>query len=483
MLSGVVDHVWVLSLKDAKDRRDRLPGHLAKFGISEFSWHDAFSPEAPEVQKLFDDDQVLRFPPCFRCGKLRCGDEACNNVLIPAQVANFAGYLALWKKIAARPQRALVLEDDVVFHSWAPRVFRRLAKEVDRGSLSLDPAEPKLLRMGWAKSKDHRWYKPFRIKDALRMSNPCHIMTSAYAAAMLERFDGVKTTSDVYLHQDAPRPGEALTVFPPVASELSWSVGSVDSQIHPKEIRLNYLKSKGGTEAEQKDIETRIRRHVSHIFARPLLLVGHPRTGTGFAAELCGQFGLDIGHEDDGNDGISSWMFAVDAEENPWALSPVARTRRALHWDTLIQVVRDPATAVPSIMRENRHAPASYDFRREHILAETGTDIDSFKSDADRAVASLCLWNRIIRDQSPAFVFRIETDHAALAAFLREAGHKITVPDDLDLTPANADKAYKGKRHAKPEMSSDDWNALSNKAQVLLTDYCAAYGYSNPAAL
>jgi hypothetical protein len=134
-------------------------------------------------------------------------------------------------------------------------------------------------------------------------------------------------------------------------------------------------------------------------------------------------------------------------------------------------------------MRENRHAPASYDFRREHILAETGTDIDSFESDADRAVASLCLWNRIIRDQSPDFVFRIETDHAALAEFLAGAGHKITVPDDLDLTPANADKAYKGKRHAKPEMSSDDWNALSNEAQALLTDYCTAYGYSNPAAL
>ena len=118
-------------------------------------------------------------------------------------------------------------------------------------------------------------------------------------------------------------------MFPPVASELSWSVGSVESHIHPKAIRLNYLKSKGAAEEEQQAVETRLRQHVSHIFARPLLFVGHPRSGTGFAAELSAQFGLDIGHERDGADGISSWMFAVDADENPWALSPAARTRRA----------------------------------------------------------------------------------------------------------------------------------------------------------
>lgn len=483
MLSGVAETVWVLSLKDATERRARLPKHLATFGITEFKWHDAFDPAAPDVQSLYAEGQVYQFPPCFRCGELRCGNETCNNVLVPAQVANFASYLALWKKIAAGPKPALVLEDDVVFHPWARRVFRKLARTIADGSLPFDPSEPKLLRLGWAMSKDHRWYKRFRIRDATRMANPCHLMTPAYAAAMLDRFDGVNTTSDVFLHHTAPRPGEALTVFPPVASELSWSVGSVDSQIHPKEIRLNYLKSKGGTEAEQKEIETRLRRHVSHIFARPLLFVGHPRSGTGFAAELCGQFGLQIGHEDDGKDGISSWMFAVDAEENPWALSPVARTRRALHWDTLIQVVRDPATAIPSIIRENRHAPASYDFRRTHIVAETGTDLDSFESEADRAVASLCLWNRIIRDQSPAFVCRIESDHAALAEFLSGAGYAVSVPNDLDLTPANADKAYKGKRHAKPDLSPDDWSALSERAQSLLAEYCTAYGYSNPAAL
>ena len=393
MFGGLIDQVWVLSLPDAADRRARLPGHLSAFGIEDFAWHDALGPDAPEVQRLYDQDLVQRFPPCFRCGKLRCDNDGCNNVLIPAQVANFASYLSLWRRIAEHPQRALVLEDDVVLHPWARRVLRGLSRRVRRGRLDLDRATPRLLRLGWALSDDHRRFRPIRINNKLRMSNPCHLMTSAMAEALLERFERVDKTSDMYLHRDALRDGEAVTVFPPIASELSWSVGAVDSQIHPKEIRLDYLAETGDADARAA-LEARIKSHVQHIFVRPLLCVGHPRTGTGFVAELCGQFGLDVGHEDSGSDGISSWMFAVDADENPFAQSPIARTRHTLRWDLMVQVVRDPKAAIPSIIRENRHGPGSYTFRRDHILAQTGTDLDDFESEIDRAVASLCLWNQ-----------------------------------------------------------------------------------------
>ena len=479
MFRGLIDRVLVLSLPGATDRRERLPGHLARFGIPDFEWHDALGPDAPDVQALYEDGLVHRFPPCFRCGKKSCDDDGCNNVLIPAQVANFASYLSLWRRIAAEPQRVLVMEDDVVLHPWARRVLRGLSRKVARGRLDLDPGTPRLLRLGWALSKDHRRFRPLRLSDKLRMSNPCHLMTSAMAATLLERFERVDRTSDMFLHRDAPRDGEALTVFPPIASELSWSVGSVESQIHPKTIRLDFLENAGDT-AGRTALETRIRHHVKHMYARPLLCVGHPRTGTGFVAELCGQFGLDIGHERDGKDGISSWMFAVDADENPFALSPVARTRRALHWDVMVQIVRDPDTAIPSIIRENRHGPESYAFRREHILTQTGTDLDGFTTETDRAVASLCLWNRIIRAQEPDFTFRIERDHAALADFLSDKGFEVSRGTDLDLSPVNADKRYKKVRYEKPELGDEDWAALTPSVRALLGEYCETYGYPNP---
>ncbi len=91
---------------------------------------------------------------------------------------------------------------------------------------------------------------------------------------------------------------------------------------------------------------------------------------------VCGQLGLDVGHERLGADGISSWMFAVDAEDNPYAADPVARTRRALAWKHLVMPVRDLASAAGSVMRDSEHAPPSYAFRREHILRHTGLDLD-----------------------------------------------------------------------------------------------------------
>lgn len=474
MLSGVADSVWVLSLPGAKERRARLPGHLAEFGITEFNWHDAFSPDAPEVTSLYDRGLVHQFPPCFQCGALRCDDDTCNNVIIPAQVANFAGFQALWKKIAATPQRALILEDDVLFHPWAPRVFRRLARLVETGRLSLAPSDPRLLRLGWALGKDHRWFKRrFRIKTRLRMSNPCHLITSAYAAALLERFERIDTTSDVFIHRDAPRTGEALTIFPPVASELSWSVGSLDSDIHPKAVRLEYLETQASPEAQRREIAARIERHVSHIFARPLLFLGHPAAGPRIAAEHCGRLGLDVGHETLGEDGISTWALAVD-DMNPDAQGPGARKRRALHWDVMIQVLRDPATAVPSIMREDARAPVSYDFRRRHILAETGIDLDGFESGIDRAVASLCLWHRIIAEQSPAFVFRVESGADALKSHLTDAGVAIGDPGAADASPLDPESP-------EPDEEPADWTTLSDSARALLVEYCNTYGYQNPA--
>src|SRR4051812_25489877 len=109
---------------------------------------------------------------------------------------------------------------------------------------------------------------------------PCHAMTSAYAQQLLDRFDGFQTTSDIYTHQLCPGPTEALTVLPPVASELSWSVGAVDSLIHPKLARSQYLRE-SGDEAAAEANDRAVRSHVQHMFYRPFLIVGHPCAGTG----------------------------------------------------------------------------------------------------------------------------------------------------------------------------------------------------------
>ncbi|WP_170434667.1 glycosyltransferase family 25 protein [Ruegeria arenilitoris] len=478
IFEGIVDRVIVLSLPKATERRERLPQHLAEFGITCFDWHDAFSPEDPEVQELYDMDLVADFPPCFRCGKERCDCE--NNVLIPTQVANFASHLDIWQRTSQSRERVLVMEDDIVLHPWAARVARKLRKRIDAGKIPLRPETPMLLRLGWAKSREHHPYRWFRAVPKAHMANPCYAITPAFAQKLLDRFSRIDTTSDIFLHDQVADRSDSLSIYPPIASELSWSEGSLDSHIHPKENRLEFLK-KNKMDSEREVHERRLRQHVRRVFNLPVLCVGHPRTGTGFVAELCTKAGLDIGHEMGGADGISSWMFAVDAPENPWALDPVANTRRALRWQVMIQTVRDPVKAVPSIMRENRHAPASYEFRREHIKKETGFDLNGFDAEIERAIASLCLWARIIRAQDPDFVFRIEHDANALIAFLAAKGFDVTAPK-ADLGPVNAEKLYKGVHYEKPRVDNGVWGNLSPQVSDMLAEYCSHYGYDNPAA-
>lgn len=476
IFEGLVEKILVLSLPNATDRRDRLPGHLSEFGISNFEWHDAYLPDNPEVTALYDLNLVASFPPCFRCGKNNCDCE--NNALIPPQVANFASYLAIWKRIRDEDHRVLVLEDDVFFHPWAPRVARKLKKQVANGKIDFQPETPMLLRLGWAKNNEHRPFRLFKTTHQIHMSNPCHALTPAYAGQLLEAFSEIGTTSDVFVNEIVADEKNSLTIQPPLASELSWSVGSLDSHIHPKESHLEYLKERG-LEDQQAEHELRLRQHVQHIFSLPILCVGHPRTGTGYVAELCTRAGLDVGHEKGGADGISSWMFAVDADENPWALDQVGKTRRALHWETMIQTVRDPETAIPSIMRENRHAPASYEFRRTHILELTGVNLDDFETEIEQAIASLCLWASIIREQKPDFVFHIEHDAEALIDYLCSKGFDVS-KDKLDIGPVNAEKLYKGVHHEKPRVDRVQWERLGPVSQNLLAEYCDLYGYENP---
>ena len=474
------DKIHVVSLPGSADRRAYIAGHLQDAGITGFEFHDAFDPTHPEVLAHIEAGRVMKFPPCFRCGKTSCGKDDCNNVLIGPQIANFTTYLNLWKKIAATPQRALVMEDDVRLHPYWERVLDWLRGRVASGELLFSPEVPRLWRLGWALGNDHDGKTVPQAVDQIRMSGPCHSLTSAFAQKLLDRFRIIDTTSDVYMHSKAPEPGEAVTILPPIASDLSWSEGQFASLIHPKEIRTRYLNARGQPEAAAVN-EQLVKHHHKHMFYRRILAVGHPRTGTGFCAALLRQMGLDVGHEKGGKDGLSSWMFAVDEDENPYHRDAISRSRKALYWEHLIHVVRDIETAAPSIMRENAHSEPSYAFRRKHLLAELNVDLDAYPTSLDRAVQSLTGWTRLILRMQPSHTFAIESGTDRLRRFLTDKG-LIALPDDWvpDLSPVNANKLYRGKTYDLPVVGPQDWASLSPSSWAEVVWYCTTFDYRLP---
>lgn len=277
ILSEIVDQVIVLSLRRSHERRAYIKSLFREHKICSWRFFDALGPDSAIVEDYYNNGKVKAYPDCFRCGKLFCKSSDCNNLLIPPQVANFISYIQLWKEVSSQNIVTLVVEDDVVFHEHAALCLSFLKRKIDTDDFKLAQDIPLLLRLGWAESEEH---KPAEvtpeIRDEVRMSNPCHILTSSFASQLLARIgDEIQHTSDVFLHSVAPNEGEAFSLFPPLASEASWSTGEFASLIHPKSHHLNQLEKAGDSDrinAYRKELEVgNQRKHtkLGKLFLQP----------------------------------------------------------------------------------------------------------------------------------------------------------------------------------------------------------------------
>ena len=479
-ITDLFDRIYVISLASSRDRRRHIRTHLPTMGLNDFGFFDATPADDQSVAAARASGEVFQYPPCFRCGELDCGRPDCNNFLTAPQIANFLTYRRLWRAIAeGEAERVLILEDDVFLHQHTSNVLAGVLNEVQDGRLPFVAGQTCLLRLGWAKCPDHEGNQ-FRVEQTVKMANPCHALTRNYATALLERETGITHTSDAYIHRLAPCTGEAFTVFPPMASELSWTEGVFASTIHPKQIRLERLRAEGRV-AEFTEEANRFARHVRKKHFRPILICGHPRCGTGFAAALARRLGLDVRHDALGAAGISSWMFAVDADENPAPFDAVAKTRRALAWEYLVMPVRDIYRAAASVIRHSRRDRASYLFRRNQILEKTGVDLDRFDTELEQAVWSIIEWTRILLDQEPSLIFRIEDQHDHLQDFLIQSALIDSSANDKrrDLLTQQFGETPREVEHATPTFSAEDWQALPQATRDARDWYCQRFGYSS----
>jgi len=477
--ASLFDRIVVVSLGRSTDRRGHAVAHLRECGLPRFEFFDATPEDDPAVAQACGAGDVRMYPPCFRCGQLDCGKPDCNNFLIPAQIATFITYRRLWRDIAAgTAERVLVLEDDVAVHAYAPRVLMRLAREISAGRVPFVAGARCLLRLGWALGKEHRGDEPFRVREDVRMSNPCHALTRSYAQALIDRDRGIVHTADVYQHQLAPRPGEAWTVFPPLASDMSWSVGSFDSTIHPKAVRSTWLRAHGDGVAAKKN-EERVARHVKKKQFRPLLVIGPVGDVVHRVVDAFRRCGVDVGRERLGTAGVASWALAVEADHNPDARDEWALSRRALAWQWMLLGVSDIAPTVATVMHDSTASGASYAFRRDQVDRLLGIDLDAIRTPLARAVWSVTSWCRIVLDQAPASVWRVEDGDAPVREFLAGRG---LLPDAASVVPHEA-MAGEAWSPAVPLPTAADWAALDDRTLQEVRWYADRFGYTLPTGL
>ena len=189
-----------------------------------------------------------------------------------------------------------------------------------------------------------------------------------------------------------------------------------------------------------------------------ILGLGHPRTGTGYTAKLLQSWGLDVGHEKMGKDGIVDWSLAAgkslwqDVNLKDW------------NWQHIIYCVRDPKKSIPSIVYTEDTNSSSIGFRKENGVVIRENPIVT-------AINSIARWDRIISMLEPEIIYRIEDEGQELFEHLKSMGVVVEWSDTVLGKKKNA------RGHKSWEEMLSEFGEVPAKSKIRINQYCRKYGY------
>ncbi len=242
MLNSSIQKVIVLTLDEDRERRAHINQHFKDIGIDDFSFFKAISSSNSLVAEFYRKGLVKGYPECFRCSSKDC--ECPNNILIPQQVANCLSFVAIWKSIAGKNGLFLICEDDVVFHKNSIPLLNNVLSSLN--NFTDEKIVIRLVASGQEPNKTLDLDRPLKITSEPAMSNAAYILSGSMASYLLEKFDAISHTSDVWLHDHiASHAGvKAITVEPLIGTDLSFNKEHAKflSRIHPKGIDEDDIK-------------------------------------------------------------------------------------------------------------------------------------------------------------------------------------------------------------------------------------------------
>ena len=192
-----------------------------------------------------------------------------------------------------------------------------------------------------------------------------------------------------------------------------------------------------------------------------LLITGCSRSGTGYISHLMCRAGIDIGHEEYGNDGISSWLLAVDADKMPWG-----PTRRNVTFQHIFHQVRHPLKTIGSIYTHEPEESFAYSF--SHL-----PEFECYRG-SSKLVRSACYWYgwNLLAEAQAEFTYRVENVDQAIPEIARRLGR--AVPDDIVKTvPTDVNN----KGWSRPLRWKDLERNIPEEVYTKIVEMAKRYGY------
>lgn len=465
MIPELINKIYVINLKSCYDRKKHIEEEFKRLKINNYEIFEATDKDSLQVKEMMKTDFVKKFPPCFRCNKNKC--ECSNNILIKHQIGNWCSFINVMNDIIKNDYNDLIMicEDDVKFTNNGMDILNKMITKDNLEKYNISIEKPILIRVGSGFNKNHSLKHSPKLIKQVTMSNPCFICNKYYAKSFIKNLKIIKTTSDIFIHKNIlslDKSIQSFTILPQPIYELSCSkFKKFKSEIHPKNL--------------DKEDQIRAQNHFKRVEYKDFLCIGHPRCGISSISYYLTQMGYNVGHENMGENGVSSWILAVEDENYPWGN---IKEKFRYYFKNVIHVVRNPYDAIPSIILENKYSPGnkSYKFIKKHIkkiLNINLPDVDfnnlSLLDETELALKTIIYWNKICELCKPETICKVE-DISSLQKFN-------TKNISIDTTKKNSNKKYDGKVYEKPTITNDIYEKLDANLKQELQNFCKKYDY------
>lgn len=219
---------------------------------------------------------------------------------------------------------------------------------------------------------------------------------------------------------------------------------------------------------------------VTGIKCFDVLVVGHPRCGSGFCAYYLNLLGIKTVHEVDWDDvkwtkyqGLSSWAMTIVHEKNDGikpSFGQFGSEMRNITYKNKIVHLRNPFDSFKAIMDEN-NVDWSYTIRNKYIIKKLNKNLNNYSGNLEKAIASYLFWYELLINEG-YFFFRIEHDLNKLTNYLKD-----NVKQELnDLTNENINTKVNTKKNNNI-IKKEDFSKVNKELMTHLNNFCIKYGY------
>ena len=196
---------------------------------------------------------------------------------------------------------------------------------------------------------------------------------------------------------------------------------------------------------------------------KDFLILGHPRCGTKYMAQLFTMLGFPVGHERFEKYGTSSWLYAVDVKVPQWI--PSEYDKKDFDYRNTIHVVRHPLDAIASIMLTEDIGKESLNFRRKYVTL--------FGNPHTIATLSYLSWNKLIQSHDPILTTKVEDAEKTVPSFLIEQNY---LDDSFDSWMAFPAKNTNARQHRDIDLEELKSNLPEDLFNTLL-DFAEQHDY------